>query len=97
MFMWRVVLSVLAAVFDGLMLLLMGLAVPRLINPPAYRIAPNPAVMSASVQNNAHVAGLWVAGFIVGGMCLNLLAIAFGARLRLRRAPTRAAVAAEFA
>ena len=95
--MWRVALSVFAAVFDGLMLIIMGLILPTMIAPPHYRAMPHGAAASADVQQTAHTAGLVVAGLIIGGLCLNLLAIAFGARLRFGRAPSRAAVAAEFA
>jgi hypothetical protein len=94
--MWRVLLSVFAAGFDGLMLIIVAMTIPNMINPPVYRIPPHAVVASVSRQHTMQLAALLAVGFVIGGFLLNLLAIAFGARLRHGRAPDRSAVAAEF-
>lgn len=93
--MWRVLLSVFAAGFDALMIVIMALTLPNMINPPHYSVAPHAVVASASTQHGMRLVALMLVGFVIGGFCLNLLAIAFGARLRIRRGG--AAAAAEFA
>ncbi len=95
--MWRVLLSVFAAGFDGLMMIIMAMTLPNMMRPPVYRLPPHAVVASASTQHSVQLAAILAVGFIIGGFMLNLLAIAFGARLRLGRAAERSAVAAEFA
>jgi hypothetical protein len=95
--MWRVLLSVFAAGFDGLMIAIMLIMLPEQMAPHVYRIPPHAVMASASTQHNMQLAAALSLGFIIGGFVLNLLAIAFGARLRFGRAAERAAVAAEFA
>ena len=94
--MWRVILSITAAVFDGLMLLFMGLAVIGILTGPAIRPARH-IVPSASVDGSAHIITLVFVGFLVTGLGLNLFAIGFGARLPIRKRASVASVASEFA
>jgi len=94
---WRVILSVTAAVFDGILVLFMSLALIGIMNQPAIPPVHRTAIRSASVIQSARTAGLVFGGVMTAGFALNLLAIGFGARLPIRRRPSVASIASEFA
>jgi hypothetical protein len=95
--MWRVVLSVAAAVFDGVMLVFMSLALIGILNGPTVRPARHLSVPSATFTNSVHTTALILIGVITAGFCLNLLALGFGARLPVRQRASVASIASEFA
>jgi hypothetical protein len=94
--MWRVVLSVAAAGYDGLMLAIWAAILPTLLHPRPLVIPPHAVVASSNVQHATQAVTVAIWMFYGGGFALNLLAIAFGARLKAPRRASRSDVAAEF-
>jgi hypothetical protein len=94
--MWRVALSIAAVTFDALLLSGALLAlVGVLVTTPS--IHPHTVVVGdPAVQRRAESEVLVMVIFIGAGAALNILAIAFGARLRFRRHSQPGEFAAEF-
>jgi hypothetical protein len=83
--MWRVILSVLAVIFDGLMLIFMVFGFIGVAMETGHVAAPRASAHVVATPNTLPAFILIIA--ITAGMLLNIAAIAFGARL-----PQKAAV-----
>jgi hypothetical protein len=94
--MWRVILSIVAVVFDALLLFLLTIVLLGAIAQPLPAPGPRTVVLTEANSQRARLSSFVGVGVIGAGVSLNLLAIGFGARLRLPRRASRAEVAAEF-
>ncbi|MFI4973597.1 MAG: hypothetical protein ACHP84_03545 [Caulobacterales bacterium] len=100
--MWRVILSAAAVTLDALVLVLLAatvIASPQVritASPPGAAPAEAPATAPADT-GTASGSGLVLGAAIIGGaLGLNMLAIGFGARLRLPSRRSAGDIAAEF-
>jgi hypothetical protein len=96
MLMWRVALSVVAVAFDALLMLFTALAIVGLLSGSGSHPITAPHAISADAERTVRAVNVVVGFVISAGLTLNMLAIGFGARLRLSRRTSRTEIAAEF-